>query len=171
MGLLNKDNGGMVSTAKNYPGNEKIYIPPVWRLLLIHLVLPIIATLIGWFSRFLIDIWRGGVQNGLEGLDVIQNTVIVWAIISILLVGFNRDWFAIGINDASISGQAPLGGRVVLLLSEIDMRKTSQRTAVDRLFKVWKVWDIRRNKVIINGYYFQDDQMSEILHTLGLEDQ
>ncbi len=158
-----------MSTVANTSHDKRTYNPPVWRLLLFYFALPVTAALLGWVSRYLWDILNGRPENWLGISSSILTLAFAWAFWSFLLIGFNRDWFAIEIDDVSISGQASFGGRRVLLLNELDVEKSKRRTSLDRLSKVWTIWDKKRNRISINGWLFTDDQIAEILGILGLD--
>ncbi len=160
-----------MSAVENKSDNKQTYTPSVWRLLLVLCVLPVTATFLGWLSMYSLNILNGRVEKWLDVSGLLINAVIASAFWSLLLIGFNRDWFAIEIDDSSISGQAIFGGRRMLLLNELDVEKTKQRTILDKLCKEWTIWDKKKNKIVINGWLFPDDQITEILRILGFDNQ
>jgi hypothetical protein len=127
------------------------------------------AAFLGWVSAFLPEIWNGRLDQWWENASFLVSFTAAAALWSFLLIGFNRDWYAIKIDKVSISGQANLGGRKVILRDELDREKTRRRTMIDKLLKTWKIWDKNGNKIIIQELYFLDDQIEDILKTIGCE--
>lgn len=158
-----------MSNIQNESGRQQVYSPPVWRLLLVVYVLPVTGVFLGWFSRYLPEILNGRPDKWLHNSSFFLSFAFGAAIWTFLLVGLNRDWYAIKIDNISISGQANFGGRKVILRSELDRERTQLQTALDKLFRVWKVWDKNGNKITVQGLLFSRDQIANILKAIDCE--
>jgi hypothetical protein len=154
---------------QNESDSEQIYNPPVWRLLLAVYVVPVAGMFLGWFSSYLPEILNGRLDKWLDNSSFFLSFAFGAAIWTFLLIGLNRDWYAIKIDKVSISGQANLGGRKVILRSELDKEKTRLRTTTDKLFRVWNVWDKNGNKIAIQGLFFPSEQIADIFKAIGCE--
>lgn len=144
-----------------------IYNPPLWRLLLGVFVLPVAAAFWGWISWNLPDILSGRFDRWLDSASFLISFSLAAVFWSCLLIGFNRDWFAIIIDRDAISGPASLGGRKVIRRSELDRERTQRQNALDKLFRIRKVWDQKGNSIMINKLYFRDDQLEEMQKLIG----
>ncbi len=149
--------------------SQQVYNPPVWRLLLVIYVIPVTGALLGWVIRYSPEIWNGRPDKWLQNSSFFLVFAFGAAIWTILLVGLNRDWFAIKIDHVSIAGQANFGGRKVVLRTELDKDRTRQRTGIDKLFGVWKVWDKEGNQIVIQGLLFSSHQIARILRAIDCE--
>ncbi len=150
--------------------SEQIYNPPVWRLLLIIYVLPVVGSFLGWFVDHNSEILSGRLDKLWDSTPIFLIVAFVAIIWSFLLIGLNRDWYAIKIDKVSISGQASFGGRTVILLNELDKERTRLRAATIKLFRVWIIWDKLGNKIAIPEFLFLNDQIADILKAIGCEE-
>ncbi len=158
-----------MSDLQDASDGEQIYNPPVWRLLLAVYGIPVAGVFLGWFSSYLPEILNGRPDQWLNNSSFFLSVAFGAAIWTFLLVGLNRDWYAIKIDEVSISGQANFGGRKVILRSELDKERTQLRTATDKLFRVWTVWDRHGNKIAIQGLFFPRGQIVDIFKAIGCE--
>ncbi|HLO30167.1 MAG TPA: hypothetical protein VK249_13570 [Anaerolineales bacterium] len=158
-----------MSNLQNESDSEQIYNPPVWLLFLAVYVVSVAGVFLGWFSSYLPEILNGRLDKWLDNSSFFLSFAFGAAIWTFLLIGLNRDWYAIKIDKVSISGQANLGGRKVILRSELDKEKTRLRTTTEKLFRVWNVWDKNGNKIAIQGLFFPSEQIADIFKAIGCE--
>lgn len=146
---------------------ERTYIPSVRRLLLVNYLLPIAAAMFGVVISYVPELLQGIDVNWRSSVSVLEAYLLAATVANLLLIGLNRDWFAIKIDAETISGPALFGGRKSIRRTEIDQKKTAQQSGVAKLLGSRQVSDTCGNNISLSGLYFSSEQINEILANVG----
>jgi hypothetical protein len=147
--------------------DEHLYNPSVWRLVIFLYVFPFALYLIGWSASYLTDSLQGRTVEINEGLSLFRGFVIGLTLFNILIIGFNRDYYAIKINSHSISGPTPAFGTKTISLDQLDYLRTVNQRGLERLLRVRRIWDTKGNSFSFIELFFKPEQIRDILKELS----
>ena len=155
--------------------NRRIYKPAFCRLLLSVVAVPVIAFLIGWASRWIVDLFTNAIGNINRNIDFALVSISTYAALNFISVLINKNNYVISIGESSISGPSNTsiwGDPKTIALHDVDSEKLLQKTFWEKLWFEKNIWSKNRQKIVISRLFYSKEQEHEIIqHLLSLSNK